>query len=186
MINTLALYFNLFKEFFQIGLFSFGGGYATLPFLYDLTNRYDWYSPSELSQMIAVASITPGPVGINAATYAGMKAQGVLTAFIATASEVLPSFIIVILASKLLKKFSDNFYVQSAIYALKPASCALLSVVGIQLIKNELMIQSPQQGAGVILFISFMFIAVLKNKDPLWFICFGGLFGLILSVFGCF
>ena len=70
----MTLYLHLIIEFFKIGLFSFGGGYATLPFLFALTNSYNWYTPAELSQMIAVATITPGPVGINVATYAGMKA----------------------------------------------------------------------------------------------------------------
>ena len=105
-MNSLILYLHLFKEFFQIGLFSFGGGYATLPFLYDLTQRYNWYTPTELSQMVAVASITPGPVGINVATYAGMKAQGVISAFIATSSEILPSLFIKSNISSFVKYFA--------------------------------------------------------------------------------
>jgi chromate transporter len=78
------IYLNLFYEFFKIGLFSFGGGYATIPFLLRISEEYGWYSIKELTQMVAVAAITPGPVGINVATYSGMKAGGVLTAFIAT------------------------------------------------------------------------------------------------------
>lgn len=185
MTETLMLYFHLFKEFFQIGLFSFGGGYATLPFLLDITQRYDWYSAKELSQMIAVASITPGPVGINVATYAGMKAQGVITAFIATGSEILPSLYIVILVSKLLRKFSDNFYVQSAIYALKPTSCALLSCVGIQLIKSTLVTPNPNQISGIVLFISLLLVSIFKKKDPLWFIGVSAVIGLILTKVHC-
>ncbi|MCM1265546.1 MAG: chromate transporter [Candidatus Gastranaerophilales bacterium] len=185
MIETITLYFHLFKEFFQIGLFSFGGGYATLPFLLDLTQRYDWYSAKELSQMIAVASITPGPVGINVATYAGMKAQGVLTALIATSSEILPSLCIVILVSKLLRKFSDNFYVQSAIFALKPTSCALLSCVGIQLIKSTLITPHQNQIIGLFLFIALLLVSIFKKKDPLWFIGISAIIGLILTKMHC-
>ncbi len=185
MINTLTLYLHLFKEFFQIGLFSFGGGYATLPFLLDLTHRYDWYSAKELSQMVAVASITPGPVGINVATYAGMKAQGIITAFIATSSEILPSLCIVILVSKLLRKFSDNFYVQSAIFALKPTSCALLTCVGIQLIKSILVDANHNKIIGLILFTGLLLVSLLKKKDPLWFIGVSATIGLILIKLHC-
>ena len=182
-MNSLILYLHLFKEFFQIGLFSFGGGYATLPFLYDLTQRYNWYTPTELSQMVAVASITPGPVGINVATYAGMKAQGVISAFIATSSEILPSLFIVILVFKLLRKFSDNFYVQSALYALKPTSCALLSVVGVQLLKSNLLVKSNTQIYAIIFFVILLTISILKKKDPLWFIGVSSLVGLTLAYF---
>jgi len=180
-MNTLILYWHLFKEFFQIGLFSFGGGYATLPFLYDLTRRYDWYSPAELSQMVAVASITPGPVGINVATYAGMKAQGLISAFIATSSEILPSLFIVILVSKLLTKFSDNFYVQSALYALKPTSCALLSVVALQLFKSDLLVPSQTQLIGILLFVPLLIISLVQKRDPLWFIAVSSIAGILLN-----
>jgi chromate transporter len=182
-MEILSLYFHLFKGFFQIGLFSFGGGYATLPFLLDLSNRYHWYSAKELSQMVAVASITPGPIGINIATYAGMKAQGVFSALIATSSEILPSLIIVIIVSKLLRKFSDNFYVQSAIYALKPTSCALLSYVAITLIKSTLIEPSALQIPAIIFFIILLLISLCKEKDPLLFILIGSIVGAIISFF---
>ena len=129
---------HLFVEFFKIGLFSFGGGYATIPFLYHISQVYNWYSLDELTQMVAVASITPGPVGINVATYAGLKSAGILGSAIATVSEMLPSLFLVIIVSKLLKKFSDNFYVKSLIETLKPISCALLTAVAVGLLKPEI------------------------------------------------
>ena len=95
-------------EFFKIGLFSFGGGYATVPFLYHLSQEFNWYSLEELSQMVAVASITPGPVGINVATYAGLKTAGILGSLTATIFEMLPSFILVLFVARMLKKFNDN------------------------------------------------------------------------------
>ncbi|MBR6126701.1 chromate transporter, partial [bacterium] len=93
------IYLQLFYEFFKIGLFSFGGGYATIPFLFHISEVYNWYSLQELSQITAVASVTPGPVGINAATYAGLKTAGLFGAFVATFAEVLPSLILVIFVS---------------------------------------------------------------------------------------
>ena len=129
------IYWNLIFEFFNIGLFSFGGGYATIPFLYQISNQYNWYTPNELTQMIAVASITPGPVGINVATYAGLKAGGILGSLIATTSEMLPSFVLVLIVARLLKKFSENYYVKSLIETLKPISCGLLTYVALKLLK---------------------------------------------------
>ena len=181
-MSSLVTLIHLIKEFFLIGLLSFGGGYATLPFLFNLTQHYNWFTSQELSQMIAVATITPGPVGINVATYAGMKVHGVLTAFIATFSEVLPALIICLIISKLLKKFSDNEYVKSAIWALKPTCCALLSVVAIQLFINNI-INNPNIILGGILFTALLLISILKNKDPLWFISISACVGIALIKF---
>ena len=89
------LYLKLFWEFFYIGIFSFGGGYATLPFLYDIVDKYHWYTTKQLSDMIALASVTPGPVGINVATFAGFQTSSVFGALVATCAIVLPSYIIV-------------------------------------------------------------------------------------------
>ena len=104
------IYCQLFFEFFKIGLFSFGGGYATIPFLYHISEHFNWYSIEELTQMVAVASITPGPVGINVATYAGLKTAGILGSFIATISEMLPSLFMVLIVAKILKKLIFIFF----------------------------------------------------------------------------
>lgn len=176
-------FIHLVKEFFQIGLFSFGGGYATLPFLYRLIDVYPWYTSQELTRMIAVATLTPGPVGINVATYAGMKAGGILTALIATTSEILPALIIGIVVSKLLKKFSDNFYVKSSLWALKPASCALLSYVALKLFYQNIILSSNLLIA-IILFTVFLLVSIFKSKDPLWYISITALVGVCLVKIG--
>lgn len=85
------VYIQLFYEFFKTGLFSFGGGYATLPFLYHISDTYGWYTSKQLSDMIAVSSITPGPLGVNVATFSGYATSGILGAFIATGAVILPS-----------------------------------------------------------------------------------------------
>ena len=171
------IYFRLILEFFQIGLFSFGGGYATIPFLYQLSEQYNWYSPTELTQMIAVASITPGPVGINMATYAGLKAGGVLGSAFATVSEMLPSLILVIIVSKLLKKFSENFYVKTIITTLKPISCALLTAVAIDLIKPTM-----SDIKALILLSVLLILSWKSKKDPLFYIIIAGLVGLVINL----
>ena len=91
--------FLLFTEFFKIGLFSVGGGLATLPFLYDLADKYDWLSDAMIGNMVAVSESTPGPIGVNMATYVGFQHNGVLGAIVATAGLVLPSIIIILLVA---------------------------------------------------------------------------------------
>ena len=172
------IYYQLGLEFFKIGLFSFGGGYATIPFLYEISEKFNWYSLEELTQMTAVASITPGPVGINVATYAGMKTAGVMGACVATLFEMLPSLILVLIVSKLLKKFSDNFYVKTVIEALKPISCALLASVAIELLKQEI-----YSVKSVMLFLLLILISWKSKKDPVVYILIAGLVGLFFSFF---
>ena len=127
------IYWELFLQFFHIGLFSYGGGYATLPFLFHISEVQKWYTANQLTDMIAVSTITPGPVGVNVATFAGFTTSGILGALVATTSIILPSYILVIVISKLLEQFKTNKNVQAAIYALKPAGCGLLAAVGVDL-----------------------------------------------------
>ena len=169
------IYLQLFLEFFKIGLFSFGGGYATIPFLYHISQVYNWYSLEELTQMVAVASITPGPVGINVATYAGLKSAGVLGSVLATTAEILPSLFLVIIVSKLLKKFSDNFYGKSTIETLKPVSCALLTSVAIGLLKPEIRDIKAMIFLGVLLLLSWK-----SKRDPLYYILISAIIGVLL------
>ena len=169
------MYLQLFLEFFKIGLFSFGGGYATIPFLYHISQVYNWYSLDELTQMVAVASITPGPIGINVATYAGLKSAGVLGSVLATTAEMLPSLFLVIIVSKLLKKFSDNFYVKSTIETLKPVSCALLTSVAIGLLKPEIRDIKAMILLGVLLLLSWK-----SKRDPLYYILISAVVGVLL------
>ncbi len=171
------IYLQLFLEFFKIGLFSFGGGYATIPFLYHISETYQWYSLDELTQMVAIASITPGPVGINVATYAGLKSAGILGSLLATTAEMLPSLFLVIIVSKLLKKFSENFYVKSIIETLKPISCALLTAVAIGLLKPEITDVKAMILLGFLLILSWK-----SKKDPLFYILLSAIIGIIISV----
>lgn len=172
------IYLQLVYEFFKIGIFSFGGGYATIPFLYHISQIYYWYNLEELKQMIAVASITPGPVGINVATYAGLKTAGILGALCATISEMFPSLILVLIVARLLKKFSDNFYVKSAIETLKPISCALLISVSIGLIKPEI-----YNIKAMILLLLLLLLSWKSKKDPLFYIVISAIFGIVVKIF---
>ncbi len=130
------IYFILFCEFFKIGLFAVGGGLATLPFLSELANKYDWFDAALLTDMIAVSESTPGPIGVNMATYAGIQGGGVLGGVVATLSLVAPSVIIVLIVAKFLQNFRDSFYVESVFKGLRPAVTALIAYAGIGVVKN--------------------------------------------------
>ncbi len=168
------IYLQLFLEFFHIGLFSFGGGYATIPFLYHIAETREWYTAQQLTDMIAVSSITPGPVGVNVATFAGYTTSGILGSVIATASVVLPSLIIVIIVSKLLEQFKHNEYVKSIIYCLKPAGCGLLAAVGVN------MFISGFNLIGLVLFLILFAMSLKKKHDPLVYLGISAAAGLII------
>ena len=171
------IYLLLIKEFLKIGLFSFGGGYATIPFLYQISQEYGWYSVKELTHMIAIASITPGPVGINVATYAGMQTSGIFGSIVATISEMLPAFILVILISKILKNFHENIYVKYVLETLKPISCALLVSVSIGLLKPQLCdIQA------MTLLLALLLLSLKSKKDPLFYMLIAGIVGIGLQI----
>lgn len=173
----MIIFIKLFLEFFHIGLFSFGGGYATLPFLYHIADVQKWYTTKQLSDMIAVASVTPGPVGINVATFAGFSTAGILGAFVATVSVILPSLIIVIVISKFLEKFKSNKYVQSVIYTLKPAGCGLLAAVGVDMFVNNINL------LGMFLLAGLFFASLTEKRDPLFYLAVAGFVGLIAGFF---
>lgn len=173
----MMIYIKLFLEFFHIGLFSIGGGYATLPFLYHIADVQQWYTTKQLSDMIALSSVTPGPVGVNVATFAGFSTAGITGAFIATFSVILPSFIIVLIISKILDKFKKNKYVQSVIYTLKPTGCGLLAAVGVDMFVNNVNL------FGMFLLGGLFFASLTEKREPIFYLAVSGLVGLIAGFF---
>lgn len=185
----MNVYLELFIEFFQIGLFAIGGGPATIPFLMDLPKRHDWYEVSDVANMLAVSESTPGPIGINMATYAGYNAAGILGGIVATFSLVLPSLIIIVLIAKLLNNFSKNMYVKSSFAMIRPAVTGLIatSVLGIFqtaiFTSSEGLFQIP-----VFLIVLCAAFAVLMNVEKLkglhpavWILC-GAILGVVFSL----
>lgn len=124
------LYLQLFWEFFKTGLFAIGGGMATLPFLYDMADKTGWFTRAQLADMIAVSESTPGPIGVNMATYAGFDCGGVLGGVVATLGLVTPSVIVIVLIAMALQAFRTNKYVDAAFYTLHPASTGLIAAAG--------------------------------------------------------
>ena len=140
------IFLRLFWEFFKTGLFSVGGGLATLPFLYDMGERTGWFTAQQVADMLAVSESTPGPIGINMAVYTGFTAAGPLGSVCAIVGIVTPSIIIIILVAAFLKAFRDNRYVQGVFYGLRPASTGLIASAGLTVAAGALLCTERWEG----------------------------------------
>lgn len=187
MLETLWI---LFWEFFKTGLFSVGGGLATIPFLYEMMNRYHWFSENDLLNMIAISESTPGPVGVNMATYVGYHVSGnnIIGAIITTIGLVLPSVIIICIVARVLKTYRDNQYVQEAFYGLRPATCGLILSASIGVFASVLF----PGGSFVINQAFWIHLALLaafavaawffKKLHPIALICLGAVIGIVFQL----
>lgn len=171
------IYWLLFFEFFKIGLFAIGGGMVTIPFLFDLTKKYDWFSAAELTDMIAVSQSTPGPVGVNMATYAGFQTAGISGGIIATFGLVLPSVVIVIWLSKLLSHYAENQFVKEIMAAVRPAVAALILLAGVELFK--LSVTTWYVAAFVA---GFFLLVHFYKKSPIFYILLAAVLGVVFKL----
>lgn len=171
------IYWLLFYEFFKIGLFAIGGGLVTVPFLFDLTTRYDWFATQELADMIAVSESTPGPLGVNMATYVGYTTAGFGGSLAATIGLVMPSVIIIVMIAKLLKKFGQAAFVQNLLASVRPAVLALILFAGIAIGKLAIVTwENALIGAVFLAAIHFI------KLHPIIYICLGAVVGLVLKL----
>lgn len=186
------IFLILFYEFFKAGLFAVGGGLATLPFLSDMADKYEWLTHEALADMIAVAESTPGPIGVNCATYAGYNAAGIPGALVATFALVLPSFIIISIISRMLAKYRSNDLVDSAFGCLRPAATGLIAAAAWSVIASTLFtvpaldpnsftligkVNIPEAALFLILMI-LTNIKPLKDRHPIIFIGFAAVCGI--------
>ncbi len=128
------LLLQLFAEFFCVGLFAVGGGLATIPFLMDMSTRTGWFTLDELTNMIAISESTPGPLGVNMASYVGYMTAGVPGSVVASLGLVSPCIVIILIIAAFLKRFRDNPYVKGLFYGLRPASTGLIAAAGFSVI----------------------------------------------------
>ena len=191
----MMLYLRLFWEFFKTGLFAVGGGMATLPFLYDMSAKTGWFSAGQLADMIAVSESTPGPIGVNMATYVGFTTGGIPGAVVATLGLVTPSVIVILLIARALHKFRQNRYVDAAFYGLRPCSVGLIAAAGILVVKIALFDFDLFHNTGIITDLfrwkSLILTAVLlvltncikqtKKLHPIFFILGSAAVGILLS-----
>ena len=144
------IYLRLFWEFFKTGLFSVGGGLATLPFIYDMSDKTGWFTYQQIADMVAVAESTPGPIGINMATYVGYTTGGVFGSLVATLGIVTPAIVIILIIATCLRKFRDSRLVNDAFYGLRPASTALIAAAGLSVVRISLVNTAAYKASGAL------------------------------------
>ena len=186
---------RLFFEFLKIGMFSVGGGMATLPFLYDMADETGWCTYSQIADMLAVSESTPGPIGINMATYVGYAIGGIPGALVATFGIILPGIILVIIVTSILDKFRNNLYVEGAFYGLRPASTALITSAGLLVAKITFLNLDIYKASGaiadllnykaaifaIILLIFTRWVKQTKDLHPAIFIAISAVVGIVFS-----
>lgn len=185
----MSVYLQLFIEFFQIGLFAIGGGPATIPFLMDIPNRHDWYEVADVTNMLAVSESTPGPIGINMATYAGYNAAGVLGGIVATTALVLPSLIIIVIVAQILDRFSRSIYVKSSFGMIRPAVTGLIATAVFGIIRTALFMTAEGEFRFPVIlvlmclgFYGLMNVKKLKKLHPaVWILC-GAIIGIVFKL----
>jgi len=197
------MYLQLFWEFFKTGLFAVGGGMATIPFLKAIGESTGWYTYADLMNMMAVSESTPGPIGINMATYVGFTVGGVPGALIATLGEVTPSIIVILCIAAVLKSFRDNCYVDRAFYGLRPASTGLIGAafIGVALevltgvevttvgIVNFLWVQGrlinwKAVALAAVLLVLTNCVKKVRNWHPIVFIALSAVVGIVFGFAG--
>ena len=161
------IYAKLFWEFFKTGLFAMGGGMATLPFLYDISDRTGWFTHQQLADMIAVSESTPGPIGINMATYSGYLTSGYSGAVISTLGLITPSIIVILVVVAFLDAFRDNKYVNAVFYGLRPASTAMITAAGLVVARVTFFAEGVNWGAVILAVILLLLTNTLKATKKL-------------------
>ena len=195
MLTYLGNLGLLFYEFFKAGLFAVGGGLATVPFIREMGAAYGWISEAQIANIIAIAESTPGPIGVNAATYVGFLVCGVPGAIVATIGLVTPSVVIIILVARAIKKYADSYLVKSLFTSLRPAAIGLISAAGFSLLLVALGVSAnftrftfSADWTSLLklgIYAVFAFFAFWKKTaklHPFFFILAGGAIGAILSL----
>ena len=191
----MTLYLRLFYEFFKTGLFAFGGGMATLPFLYSMSDATGWFTHGQRADMIAVSESTPGPIGVNMATFVGFTTGGIPGAIIATLGLVAPSIIVILIIARVLEAFRQNKYVDAVFYGLRPCSVGLIAAAGMLVVKIAMFNFDlyGQTGALADLFnfralalaaalvVLTRFVKITKKLHPVVFIAASAAVGIIFS-----
>lgn len=184
-------YLQLFYEFFKTGLFAIGGGLATIPFLTDMGARTGWFSAGELANMIAISESTPGPMGVNMATYVGFHIGGIPGGIIATLGLITPSIIVILIVAGFLKKFRESRGVDAVFYGIRPASTALIAAALMEVCAIALINTGAAFGTAEffhwkgILLAAAVFVCLqvkpLKKLHPIVFIAASAVVGVLFQ-----
>jgi len=182
---------QLFYEFFITGLFIFGGGLAAIPFLQQMSERTGWFTITELMDMIAIAEATPGPIGVNMATYAGYMVAGIPGGIVASTGLLMPSVIISLIIARLLLRFKESKIVNSTLYGLRPASLGLIAAAGMTVFSLVIFGVELRQLISwhyelldfrVLILAAILFIAtnLFKKVHPITFLAISAVIGIII------
>lgn len=186
----MMLLFKLFITFFKIGLFTFGGGYAMIPMISDEVVANGWATQQLLTDFIAISESTPGTFAINVATFIGMEQMGVFGAIFATLGVIMPSFIIILIIARFFGKVSDNKYVKSFLWGVRPVVVGLILAATFSIAQTQLVttadiggfneIASAIDWRAVGIFVGVFIISRLKKMHPVWYIVIAGAAGALL------
>ena len=194
----MMIFIRLFYEFFKAGLFAIGGGMATLPFLYNISDKTGWFTYGQLADMVAISESTPGPIGVNMATYVGFTTAGIPGAVVATVGLITPSIIIILIIAGFLKSFKDSKYVQNAFYGLRPASTGLIAAACLSVFTLIMFNKEAYESSSdlmklislpniLLLIVLYYFTAVCKKTKglhPVVFIAASAVIGIIFHFGG--
>lgn len=171
------IYLLLAYEFFKIGLFAVGGGLVTIPFLFDLSEQYHWFTTTELTDMIAISQSTPGPIGVNMATYVGFKTAGISGAIVATLSLIAPAVIVIYFVQKMLDRWAKNPHVLNILSAIRPAVMALILFAGLDVAKTAIF---DYKTAGLL---AFLIVCMsFYRKNVFVYIALSAVIGIIFEI----
>lgn len=190
-MNAVVIYLKLFWTFFKIGLFGFGGGYGMLSLIQnEVVEKQQWISNSEFTDIVAVSQMTPGPIGINSATYVGYKAienagmsrtQAICGSLLASFSVMLPSFILMLLISAFFMRYKDHNSVQTVLKWLRPVVVGMLAAAVLLLLNEENLggfrRDNLQLYVSVGLFVLAFLATYVWKIGPIKVILLAGLFG---------
>ena len=190
------IFLYLFIEFFKTGLFSIGGGLATIPFLTAMSEKWGWFTRETLGNMIAVGESTPGPIGVNMATYVGYTVGydkfgtlgAILGGFTATFALVLPSVIIILIVARILTTFKENKFVSRSFYAIRPAVTGMIATAAVAMIKSGIFTKSGNSLIKMLdikAAILFAVLLICTNKiklHPIFYIIIAGAVGAIFKM----
>jgi len=194
-VTYIKLLATLFYEYFFTGLFALGGGLATLPFLTRMSGRHpDWFTLDEMANMFAISESTPGPMGVNMATFIGYRTGGVLGSLVATFALVLPSVVLVLIVARMLTKFKQSRGLQSAFYGVRPTVAGLIAAAGWSVIYPALFNAVPWplssffaalNPAAIVLFAVILTLSLLrplKKIHPAAYIVLAAVAGIVLKM----
>jgi len=184
-----VIYLTLLWTFFKIGMLGFGGGYVIIPLLKAEIAKYGWLTTQEFADIVAVSQMTPGPIGINAATFIGIRTAGIFGGITASVGMVLPSLILVVITAHMLKKFKESTVVQSILQGIRPAVIGLIGYAVLFFASMSIFFGTVREGTfrfeagGVVIFLVILFLVKKFSIHPILAVILSAGMGAALSLF---